>query len=104
MNEVCHTMQEGEILNSSQTQYPLFVAVLYGDKVSTKKFSKRLNCSIKHLPLRLSVHFEYDTFKAVKAGIVKDPSLVLEGEIFIEGLTQAEEISEAFEKWLKESK
>ena len=99
-NEACHTMHEGEILNADKTEYPLFHAVLYGDKVSTEKFSKRLSCAIKHLPLRVKFTFEYDTLKAVEQGIVQDPTLVLDGEIFLEGLMQAETITEAFEKVL----
>jgi len=98
----CHEMNEGEILNESYTQYPLFEGILYGSKVSTAKFSKRLSCSIKHLPIRLKFHFEYDTLKAVENGITKDPTLVLNGKIFLEGLVQAEDITEAFEKLIKE--
>ena len=99
-DNACHTMQEGEILNESHPEYPLFVGALYGDRVSTAKFSKRLSCSIKHLPLRLKFHFEYDTLKAVENGVTKDPTLVLEGKIFLEGLVQAEDITKAFEKLL----
>lgn len=98
--EACHTMHEGEILNESYPQYPLFEAILYGDRVSTAKFSKRLSCSIKHLPIRLKFHFEYDTLKAVENGITKDPTLVLDGKIFLEGLVQAEDIAKAFEKFI----
>jgi len=97
---VCHEMNDGEILNESFTQYPLFEAILYGNKLSTAKFSKRLSCSIKHLPIRLKFHFEYDTLKAVQNGIAKDPTLLLNGEIFLEGLVQAEDITKAFEKLL----
>ena len=98
MNEACHTMSDGEILNAAKTEYPLFEAVLYGDKVLTAKFSKRLSCAIKHLPLRVRFRYEYDTMKALKAGVSKDPTLVLDGEIFLEGLVAAEEITEAFKK------
>jgi len=42
----CNTMNEGEVLNEPYTQYPLFEGILYGSKVSTAKFSKRLSCSI----------------------------------------------------------
>ena len=96
----CHEMDEGEILNESHPEYPLFEGVLYGGRVSTAKFSKRLSCSIKHLPIRLKFHFEYDTLKAVENGIMKDPTLVLDGKIFLEGLVQAEDITKAFEELL----
>ena len=95
--DACHTMNSGEILNANKPAYPLFHAVLYGDKVQTKKFSKRLSCTIKHLPLRVKFSFEYDTLKAVEKGITKDPTLTLNSEIFLEGLVQAEKITEAFE-------
>lgn len=94
----CYEMGEGEILNEFSTQYPLFEAILYGSKLSTAKFSKRLSCAIKHLPIRLKFHFEYDTLKAVQNGIAKDPTLLLNGELFLEGLVQAEDITKAFEK------
>ena len=99
--EACHTMKHGEVLNAEKTEYPLFHAVLYGDKVSTAKFSKRLSCAIKHLPLRVEFTYEYDTLKALDKGVTKDPTLVLEGKIFLEGLVQAETISAAFEEQLR---
>ena len=98
MLEACHTMSHGEILNTDKTEYPLFHAVLYGDRILTAKFSRRLSCAIKHLPLRVRFTYEYDTLKAVEQGITKDPTLVLDGEIFLEGLVQAEAITDAFEK------
>ena len=101
MSEACHTMSNGEILNAHKIDYPLFHAILYGDRISTAKFSKRLNCAIKHLPLRVKFTFEYNTLKAVEKGIAQDPTLVLDGEIFLERLVEAETITEAFEKLLK---
>lgn len=103
MNEACHTMENGEVLNASHPEYPLYEGVLYGDRVSTAKFSKRLSCSVKHLPLRIRFTYEYDTLKALEAGVTKDPTFMLDGKIFLEGLVQAEEISQAFEKILKEN-
>ncbi|HHE07683.1 MAG TPA: hypothetical protein ENL01_02035 [Chlorobaculum parvum] len=100
--EACHTMKEGEVLNAHKSEYPLFHAVLYGDKISTAKFSKRLSCAIKHLPLRVKFTYEHDTLKAIEKGVRTDPTLVLDGEIFLEGLVQAETITEAFEKLLEE--
>ena len=101
-SEACHTMDEGEVLNAVKTGYPLFHAVLYGDKVSTAKLSKRLSCAVKYLPLRVAFHYKHDTQKALDAGVRKDPTLVLDGEIFLEGLVATEEITEAFEKRVKE--
>ncbi len=102
--EACHMMDEGEILNASKMEYPLFHAVLYGDRVSTAKFSKRLSCAIKHLPLRVAFHYEYDTQKALDAGVRKDPTLMLDGKIFLEGLIAAEAVTEAFEQLLEQNR
>ncbi len=97
MSEACHEMLTGEVLNAAHSEYPLYKAVLYGDRVLTAKFSKRLSCAIKHLPLRLAFSYEYDVFQAMEQGIEKDPTLLLDGKIFLEGLVQAEEITKAFE-------
>ena len=101
MQEACHEMRAGEILNSSSVEYPLYKAVLFGDKINCAKLSKRLSCAIKHLPIRVEFSFEYDTQKAVDRGITKDPTLTLNGNIFIEGLIQAEEITVIFEELIK---
>lgn len=101
MQEACHEMRAGEILNSSSVEYPLYKAVLFGDKINCAKLSKRLSCAIKHLPIRVEFSFEYDTQKAVDRGITKDPTLTLNGNIFIEGLIQAEDITVIFEELIK---
>jgi hypothetical protein len=98
--DACHVMEEGEILNPHLTELPLHEAVLYGDRILTAKFSKRLSCAIKHLPIRLRFRYEPSTEAAIEAGIAKDPTLVLDGEVFLEGLMPAEEIMEKFEQWL----
>jgi len=90
-------MDEGEILNENHPEYPLFDGVLYGDKILTAKFSKRLSCAIKHLPIRIKFHYEYNTQKAIEKGISKDPTFVLNNKIFLEGLVSAEEITQKFE-------
>ena len=97
MNEVCRTMEDGEVVNADKRDYPLYEAKLYGDKLLSMKFSKRLSCAVKHLPIRIRFHYEYDTLKALEAGVSKDPTLVLNGKIFLEGLVSAEEITHAFE-------
>jgi len=97
MSYRCHEMEEGEVLNRDKYRYPLYKATLYGDKIACAKFSKRLSCAIKQLPLRVQFSFEYNTQKAIEAGVRKSPTLVLEGDVFLEGLLQAEEITEAFQ-------
>ena len=101
MSESCHEMKVGEVLNFLSLEYPLYKAVLYGDKINCAKLSKRLSCAVKHLPLRVEFSFEYDTKKAVEMGITKDPTLLLDGNIFIEGLAQAEDITIKFEELIK---
>jgi len=101
MQDICHEMRDGEILNEQYLNYPLFNAIIYGDKVVCAKFSKRLSCAIKHLPLRVEFSFEYNTLKAIEIGIRKNPTLVLNNKILIEGLIQAEEITKKFEEFLQ---
>ncbi len=97
-NEACHEMQAGEVLNASHAEYPLHEAVIYGSRLDCAKFSKRLSCAIKHLPIRVRFSYEHNSEQALGKGIIKDPTLVLDGAIFLEGLTQAEDITKAFEK------
>ena len=97
MLEACHEMYNGEILNKGREDFPLYNATLYGDRILTAKFSKRLSCAIKHLALRVAFTYEYSIEKAVEMGIAKDPTLMLNGEIFLEGLVQAEEITQKFQ-------
>jgi len=100
MNEACHIMSNNEILNNSQKDFPLFQAKLYGDRILTAKLSKRISCAIKHLSLRVQFHYEYSTIKAIDFGISKDPTLVIDDKIFIEGLVQTEIVVDKFEELL----
>ena len=102
--EACHEMENGEVLNIHKENAPFFKAVLYGDKNLTAKLSKRVSCAIKHLTLRVEFIYNFNAEDAIKAGVAKDPTLILNGEIFIEGLMQAEDITEKFEQFLKELK
>ena len=43
---------------------------------------------------------EYDTLKALEKGIAKDPTFVLDDKIFLEGLIQAEEVTQVFDRLL----
>ena len=91
-------MQKNEILNAKDEDYPLFSATILGDRVLCAKFSKKVSCAIKHLHLRVRFDFIYDTQKAIEIGVKKDPTLMIDGKIFIEGLLSAEEITKRFEK------
>ena len=99
-NTICKEMKEGEVLNETSS-FPLYNAVIYGNKIDSAKLSKRVSCAIKHLPIRMKFSFVYDSLKAIEKGISKDPTLLLDDEIFIEGLIQSEEITKKFEKLLK---
>ena len=101
MGTLCHVMSDGEILNENKKDCKLYKAVLYGDRILTEKLSKRVSCAIKYLPIRVQFTYEYSTIKALEVGVKKDPSLVLNNEIFIEGLIQTEEIVKIFEELLK---
>ena len=100
IGDACHEMAEGEILNAHLSNLPLQKCTIYGDRVLSKKLSKRLSCAIKHLPIRLQFNYNYNTQDAIELGIAKDPTLVLNGKIFIEGLIQAEDITKRFEELL----
>ncbi|MEF3191358.1 MAG: hypothetical protein K6347_02225 [Campylobacterales bacterium] len=96
----CHDLKPGEILNSSHPQWPLLEGVIYADATLAYKLSKRLVCGIKHLPLRLRLSIITDTAKAIEAGVAHDPTLVVNGQLFIEGLVDTETITAAFEHYL----
>lgn len=102
MSEACHEMVTGEVLNAAHSEYPLYEAVLYGDRVLTAKFSKWLSCAIKYLPLRLAFSYEYDVAKAMEQGVQKGPTPLVDGTIFLEGQVQAETITETFENMLEQ--
>jgi len=96
--QVCKEMGKGEVLNAKNKDFPLHKVKIFGDKILCAKFSKRVSCAIKHLPIRVEFDFEYDTKKAIEAGVTKDPTLFLDGKNFIEGLINSEEITKAFEE------
>ena len=104
MYDVCYALNEGEILNESHPEWPLFVLTICGSKVETLKISKRIMCTLKHLPLRLQVFYEHNAEKCIEMGGGGDPSVFLDGKLLFEGLVQAEEIKEIFEKLLKGDK
>jgi len=98
--QVCRVMEDGEILNPHLDNLALNEAIIYGDKVLSQKLSKRLSCAIKHLPIRLKFSYNYSIEDAIDIGISKDPTMVLNSQIFIEGLISTEEITEKFERFL----
>jgi len=100
-SESCYSPSEGEVVNGSNDTWPLLCVTLHGSSRERVKLSKRLTCATKHLPIRLRIHYETDTEKSIEAGVSRDPTLTLDGEIFLEGLVQAEEISERFEWYLQ---
>ena len=100
VGDACHEMADGEILNSHLSDLPLHKCTIYGDRVLSAKLSKRLSCAIKHLPIRLQFNYNRNIEDAVSLGITKDPTLILDGKIFIEGLIQAEDITRRFEEML----
>ena len=98
--ESCYTLGEGEVLHEKNSKYPLFEITIYGSRLETIKISKRITCSVKHLPIRVKIHYELDTLIAIEDGIRKDPSVKLEDKFIIEGLIPAEEIEAIFKKLL----
>ncbi|WP_281951769.1 hypothetical protein [Nitrosophilus kaiyonis] len=101
--EYCYPLKEGEILNEDK-DYPLFEVTIHGSDVERVKLSKRLVCAVKHLPLRLKIHYEKDPLKSIEIGVAKDPTLTLNDKILLEGLVSSEEITKTFENLLEEKK
>ena len=101
MYDYCYALNEGEILNEGHNEWPLFKLLICGSKIETLKISKRIMCTLKHLPLRLQVFYEHDTLKCLELGGGSDPSVFLDNKLLFEGLIQAEEIKTIFEKLLK---
>jgi len=58
--------------------------------------------TVSHMPLRLQVFYENNAEKCIEMGGGGDPSVFLGGKLLFEGLIQAEEIKQIFEKLLKE--
>jgi hypothetical protein len=100
-SEYCHPLTEGEISNEKYSEWSLLSVTIHGSTMERIKLSKRLMCATKHLPMRLRIHYENDMEKSIEAGVSKDPTLTLNEKIFLEGLVQAEEITERFEEYLK---
>jgi len=98
--EYCYPLKEGEILNKDK-KYPLFEVTIHGSDIERVKLSKRVVCAVKHLPLRLKIHYEKDSLKSIEIGVTKDPTLTLNNKILLEGLVSAEEITKTFETLLK---
>lgn len=98
--DVCAPLDENGILNSDHPEWPFFEGVIYGDKTLCAKFSKRLVCGVKHLPIRLKLSIITDTEKALENGIIHDPTLLVNGKPLIEGLVAAEAMTTIFEKLL----
>ena len=100
--EYCYPLKEGEILNEDKN-YPLFEVTIHGSDINRVKLSKRLVCAIKHLPLRLKIHYQKDTVKSIEKGVSKDPTLEYNGKFLAEGLISAEEITKIFEELLSKT-
>ena len=99
--EYCYALPEGEVLHAEHTEWPLFRVTIHGSDTERVKLSKRLVCAVKHLPLRLQIHYEKDPMKSIEEGVAKDPTLTWNGRILLEGLVSAEEITQNFERLLQ---
>lgn len=102
--QYCYALREGEVLHADYPEWPLFNITIHGSDRERVKISKRLMCAVKHLPLRLQVHYEKNAINSIEKGISKDPTIVCNDHILLEGLVSAEEITETFKNLLKESK
>ena len=101
MHDYCYALREAEILNEGHNEWPLFKLLICGSKIECLKISKRIMCTLKHLPLRLQVFYEHNTLTCLELGGGADPSVFLDNKLLFEGLIQAEEIKTIFEKLIK---
>jgi hypothetical protein len=97
----CYPLKEGEILNEAYPDYPLFFVTIHGSERERIKLSKRLVCALKHLPLRLQIHYEKDTETSLNRGVRHDPTLEYEDTFLAEGLVSAETLNELFSQMLQ---
>ena len=104
MHDYCYALREAEILNEDHNEWPLFKLLICGSKIECLKISKRIMCTLKHLPLRLQVFYEHNTLTCLELGGGADPSVFLNNKLLFEGLIQAEDIKTIFEKLLKGDK
>jgi len=81
-------------------EYPLYEAIFYGDRVGTDKLARRFNCATKALAIRVEFIFEHDPLKAIDAGVSKDPTVIFDNKLMLEGLVQAEDITQAVAEYL----
>ncbi len=102
--EYCYPLAEGEVLNVDHPEWPLFAVTIHGSDRERVKLSKRLVCGVKHLPLRLTITYEKSAERSMEKGVAKDPTLEYDGKFLAEGLVPAEELTETFEKLLKEKR
>ncbi|BAF69210.1 hypothetical protein [Nitratiruptor sp. SB155-2] len=101
--EYCYPLKEGEILHEEHDEWPLFDVTIHGSDTERVKLAKRLVCSVKHMPLRLRIHYEKDAVKSIEKGVGKDPTLECQGKILAEGLVSAEELTQIFERLLEQN-
>jgi hypothetical protein len=92
----CSLVKNGDVLNKEKLSSPLFVCVIYADKIALVKLSKRISCAIKTLPLRVKLILESDIEKAIGAGATKECALEVDGKIVFDGEFMAEDIEEIF--------
>lgn len=92
----CALPHAGEILHSDHPEWPLLQGTLYGTVNETAKLAKRIKCGLGITPIRLQLTYETDALKAAEAGVVKDPTLQINGKNIIEGLVQTETIPQYF--------
>ena len=93
----CRPLAEGEILHASHEAWPLFYVTIHGSPKERIKLAKRLVCAVKHLPMRLRIHYQTDTIRSLEEGVRNDPTLKMQDRFLVEGLVPAERLTEIFE-------
>lgn len=91
------TMSESCISHSIPEDAPVIKGVVYGSRDEAEKLKKRINCASGRLGVRWQLQIEPDLFKATDVGVTRLPSLMINGQLVIEGLLQTEEIEALLE-------
>ena len=86
--------------SNSLSDVPQYRAVFYGGRLGTDKLARRFSCATKALAIRVEFIFEPDPLTAIDAGVSKDPTVIFDSELMLEGLVRAEDITQAVGEYL----
>lgn len=78
---------------------PVVHAVIYGNREEAAKLQKRVACASRRFHISWQFKTQTDPFEAIDFGIIRQPSLVIDGRVVVEGLSATEEIENVLESY-----